>query len=71
MNNLEQFLFKNVKVRLINGEEINGVVVAYWSADEAEDKESIGISESQYSHDGIGLSLSEIASIEEREKDEG
>ena len=70
MNNLEQFLFKNVKVRLINGEEINGVVVAYWSADETEDEESIGISESRYSHDGISLSLSEIA-LEEREKDEG
>ena len=64
VSNLEQFLFKKVKVRLLDGEEIIGVVVAYWSAEETEE-ETIAISESRYSHDGIGLAISEIASIEE------
>lgn len=62
--NLSQFLFKNVKVKLTSGTEYTGVVVGYWSAEENEGEESIGISESRFSHNGLEFSKTEINSIE-------
>lgn len=68
--NLIQFLFKNVNVTLKSGEKYTGIVVGHWTAEEDEGEEGekgeegIGISESRYSHDGIGILKKDIKSIE-------
>lgn len=69
MSKLEKYLFKNVVVKDIRGNECRGYVDMYCSADENDDnEESIGIIPNKSAKEGIELSLSEIKSIKIAER---
>lgn len=65
MNNLYRFLYKNVKIKMIDGKLHIGYVDMYCGADENDNGiESIGILPNKKAKSGIEISANEIEMIE-------